>query len=39
MNHCYGKFIPFAPHPIEAVRVPFGDKAMPGRQTGKMPSR
>ena len=29
MNHCYGKFIQFAPHPIEAVRVPLGDKAMP----------
>ena len=29
MNHCYGKFIQFAPHPIEAVKVPFGDKAMP----------
>lgn len=29
MNHCYAKFIAYAPHPIEAVRLPLGDQEMP----------
>lgn len=29
MNECYAKFIEYAPHPIEAVKVPLGDMAMP----------
>ena len=29
MNQCYGKFVEYAPHPIERVEVPFGDKSLP----------
>ena len=29
MNHCFAKYIKSAKHPIEAVKVPFGNKAMP----------
>ncbi|MFN4282501.1 MAG: alpha/beta hydrolase [Alphaproteobacteria bacterium] len=30
MNHCYAKFIKYAPHPVERVEVPFGKKSLPG---------
>ncbi|HEU0070865.1 MAG TPA: alpha/beta hydrolase [Alphaproteobacteria bacterium] len=29
MNHCYAKFIKYAPHPIEKVEVPYGKKSLP----------
>ena len=29
MNACYGKFIDYAPRPIERVEIPFGDASLP----------
>jgi len=29
MNHCYEKFIEYAPHPIKKVRIPFDGKELP----------
>ncbi len=29
MNECYAKFVEYAPHPIERVEVPFGDRSLP----------
>lgn len=29
MNHCYAKYIEYAQHPVEAIRIPLGDKEMP----------
>jgi len=29
MNHCFAKYIQYAKHPIEPVKVKFGNKAMP----------
>ena len=29
MNYCYAKFIEFAPHPVEIVRIPFQGKELP----------
>ena len=29
MNHCYAKFIKYAPRPIEIVRIPFEGKKLP----------
>jgi len=30
MNHCFSKFIEYAPHPVEKVRIPFEGKELPG---------
>lgn len=29
MNRCYAKFIDYAPHPVERVEIPFGNKSLP----------